>query len=265
LRFPLPFRLAGLTVLIAFVIAGAAWARPAPDQPVPIRSLRSIVSHYRTLTWTYERAARERRTRTSYLDRRTTDRAYLQWAIDTWTRRSYLARARALDRIHRRFGVRLPATPRLHGRLSDRVAYSKRLALRLRRIYPGHVSRAFASARSTNGRATLRLWQRRSAVAALDLVRHGVVRLEIPPPLLEAFSCIHRFEGAWGSNTGNGYYGGLQMDVSFQSRYGHDFAARWGTADNWPAWAQLTAAVRAYRSGRGFSPWPNTARFCGLL
>jgi hypothetical protein len=265
LRFPLPFRFAGLALLIAFVIAGAASARPGPDQPLPVRSLRSIVGHYRTLTWTYERAAHERRTPTSYTDRRTTDRSYLQWQIDTWTRRSYLARVRALDRIHRRFGVRLPATPRLHGRLSDRVAYSRMIALRLRKVYPGHVSRAFASARLTNRKATLRLWQKRSAAAALDLVRHGVARPDIPSSLFEAFTCIHRFEGGWGSNTGNGYYGGLQMDISFQSRYGHDFAARWGTADNWPAWAQLAAAVRAYRSGRGFSPWPNTARFCGLL
>jgi hypothetical protein len=265
LRFSLPFRLAGLALLIAFVIAGAAWARPGPDQPVPVRSLRAIVGHYRTLTWTYERAAHERRTPTSYTDRRTTDRGYLQWAIDTWTRRSYHAQARALDRIRRTFRVTLPATPRLHGRLSDRVAYSRRLTLRLRKIYPGHVTRAFASARSSSGRATLRLWQRRSAAAALALLRHGVARPELPASLLEAFGCIHRFEGAWGSNTGNGYYGGLQMDVSFQRRYGHEFEARWGTADNWPVWAQLTAAVRAYRSGRGFSPWPNTARFCGLL
>lgn len=83
--------------------------------------------------------------------------------------------------------------------------------------------------------------------------------------LLQAFSCIHHYEGAWDSNTGNGYYGGLQMDLDFQNSYGADFLARWGTADNWPIWAQIQAAVRAYRSGRGFGPWPNTARACGLL
>jgi len=47
--------------------------------------------------------------------------------------------------------------------------------------------------------------------------------------------------------------------------YGSEFVGRWGTADNWPAWAQLEAAARAHDSGRGFTPWPNTARFCGLL
>ena len=83
--------------------------------------------------------------------------------------------------------------------------------------------------------------------------------------LNDAFLCIHHYEGAWTSNTGNGYYGGLQMDQRFMQRYGSDFVGRWGTADNWPTWAQLEAAARAHDSGRGFTPWPNTARSCGLL
>jgi hypothetical protein len=87
----------------------------------------------------------------------------------------------------------------------------------------------------------------------------------IPAFLQDAFLCIHHYEGAWNANTGNGYYGGLQMDVGFQSRYGSEFVRKWGTADNWPVWAQLAAAVRAYQSGRGFYPWPNTARVCGLI
>lgn len=79
------------------------------------------------------------------------------------------------------------------------------------------------------------------------------------------FTCIHHYEGAWNANTGNGYYGGLQMDIDFQNSYGAEFKRLWGTADNWPAWAQIQAARRAYDSGRGFNPWPNTARACGLL
>lgn len=90
-------------------------------------------------------------------------------------------------------------------------------------------------------------------------------RSPIPGNLLSAFSCIHKYEGAWNANTGNGYYGGLQMDRRFQSLYGSDFVARWGTADNWPIYYQLVAAVRAYKAGRGFYPWPNTARACGLI
>lgn len=78
------------------------------------------------------------------------------------------------------------------------------------------------------------------------------------------WSCIHGGEGAWNSNTGNGYYGGLQMDISFQRSYGPEFL-RFGYADEWPVWSQLIAAERAYYSGRGFYPWPNTARACGLI
>lgn len=91
----------------------------------------------------------------------------------------------------------------------------------------------------------------------------------VVPPLdaylVSAFTCIHHYEGAWNANTGNGYYGGLQMDLAFQSRYGGEYLSKWGTADAWPVWAQLNAAIRAYKSGRGFYPWPNTARACGLI
>ena len=76
-------------------------------------------------------------------------------------------------------------------------------------------------------------------------------------------SCIHRYEGSWTANTGNGYYGGLQMDSTFERDYGSEFVAMWGSANRWPAAVQITVALRAYAS-RGFSPWPNTARSCGL-
>ena len=32
----------------------------------------------------------------------------------------------------------------------------------------------------------------------------------------EKWRCIHEHEGAWNANTGNGYYGGLQMTLWFQ-------------------------------------------------
>jgi hypothetical protein len=82
-------------------------------------------------------------------------------------------------------------------------------------------------------------------------------------PRESAWLCIHRHEGAWNANTGNGYFGGLQMDRSFMATYGPEFLSRWGTADRWPFWAQLRAADRAF-AGRGFGPWPNTRRMCGL-
>jgi hypothetical protein len=160
--------------------------------------------------------------------------------------------------------VKLPKPPKLYAQLSDRVTYSRRLALSLRHIYPGTVTRRFASATGSTGRETLQLWQRRSALAAVAVAEHGLGS-PIPAGLYDSFMCIHHYEGAWNSNTGNGYYGGLQMDLTFQSLYGAEFLNRWGTADNWPVWAQLQSAVRAYQSGRGFGPWPNTARACGLI
>ena len=66
------------------------------------------------------------------------------------------------------------------------------------------------------------------------------------------------------ANTGNGYYGGLQMNIKFQLTFGSAFFGRWGTADNWPVWAQVVVARRAYSNGLGFTPWPNTSRACGL-
>lgn len=271
MRFTQPLCLAAVAALVSFALAGAALAtstvRPA-DPPATVRALRAIADHYRTITWTYERAARAGKTPSSLSYRKSADRAYLQWTIDTWTRRAYAARRRALASIEHKLAVDLPAGPSLHARLSRRVAYSKRLTLRLRRIYPGTVTRSFASARAGSGRALLQLWQARSASSALAVALHArrePLVPEIPDFLASAFSCIHRYEGAWTSNTGNGYYGGLQMDLAFQSRYGGRYLTRWGTADNWPAWAQLDTAARAYRSGRGFSPWPNTARFCGLI
>jgi hypothetical protein len=71
--------------------------------------------------------------------------------------------------------------------------------------------------------------------------------------------------GNWSINSGNGYYGGLQMDISFQRTYGGELLRRKGTANRWTAAEQMWVAERAYESGRGFYPWPNTARSCGLI
>lgn len=77
------------------------------------------------------------------------------------------------------------------------------------------------------------------------------------------WSCIHRHEASW-TDPNAPYYGGLQMDIQFMRSHGSDFLRIFGTADKWPVWAQLRVAERAYKT-RGFYPWPNTARYCGLL
>jgi hypothetical protein len=266
-RLPLPLSLAGLAVLLTFALAGSAYAQRSvrPGHPVSVQALRALADHYRSLTWTFQRAAHVPRTATSYSYRRSTNGDYLRWTIATWTRRAYTARDRALTRLEHRLSVRIPEPPGLRSRMARRVSYSRAVALKLRRIYPGRVTRNFASARRDSGGETLRLWQKRLAAATAQVLAHSAARPAIPAFLQGAFLCIHRYEGAWDSNTGNGYYGGLQMDAGFQSRYGADYLRRWGTADNWPSWAQVHAAVRAYRSGRGFYPWPNTARVCGLI
>ena len=84
------------------------------------------------------------------------------------------------------------------------------------------------------------------------------------PPHKAAFLCIHRYEGSWPSNTGNGYYGGLQMNLGFQRTYAPWLLRAKGTADHWTPLEQMWTAEKAAKS-RGFYPWPNTARSCGLL
>ncbi len=75
--------------------------------------------------------------------------------------------------------------------------------------------------------------------------------------------CIHGHEGAWNDPNGP-YHGGLQMNSGFMAAYGGDLLERYGTADHWPPAAQVAVAERAYEA-RGFNPWPNTARACGVL
>jgi hypothetical protein len=55
------------------------------------------------------------------------------------------------------------------------------------------------------------------------------------------------------------------MDISFQRHYGARSAAAKGTANHWTPLEQMWVAEHAHRSGRGFYPWPNTARACGLI
>lgn len=83
-------------------------------------------------------------------------------------------------------------------------------------------------------------------------------------PHLSAWLCIHSHEGSW-TDGGSPYYGGLQMDIGFQSHYGSALLRSKGTANNWTPMEQMLVAERAFRSGRGFYPWPATARMCGLI
>ncbi len=98
-----------------------------------------------------------------------------------------------------------------------------------------------------------RAWHRRE-IAAAELAHN--------PPQLRAWYCIHRYEGSW-TDPAAPYWGGLQMDWTFQSAYGSWLLRHQGTADHWTPLEQIWAAVRAWRE-RGFSPWANSARDCGV-
>lgn len=84
------------------------------------------------------------------------------------------------------------------------------------------------------------------------------------PAHYSAWLCIHGHEGSW-DDDGSPYYGGLQMDIEFQSSYGGELLAKKGTANNWTPLEQMWVAEKAFSSGRGFYPWPNTAHLCGLI
>jgi hypothetical protein len=53
------------------------------------------------------------------------------------------------------------------------------------------------------------------------------------------------------------------MDWTFMKTYGADYLRRYGPAHNWTPGMQIEVAARAWRT-RGFGPWPNTRRSCGL-
>lgn len=70
--------------------------------------------------------------------------------------------------------------------------------------------------------------------------------------------CVHSNEGSW-TDTSATYMGGMQFDESTWTSNG-------GTGN--PGQASITTQLRvsytAWRH-RGWHPWPNTARMCGLL
>lgn len=127
----------------------------------------------------------------------------------------------------------------------------QRLMRRPRTAYAGTARRA----RSVAYRRWVRnLWVRRARRARTRAMN---------PPHKRQWLCIHRYEGAW-DDPNAPYYGGLQMDREFQATYGPRLLRAKGTADHWTPLEQMWVAERAYRT-RGFYPWPNTARYCGLL
>jgi hypothetical protein len=105
-----------------------------------------------------------------------------------------------------------------------------------------------------------RLWRRDAWRIRAERARF---RAHHPPHLAE-WRCIHRWEGSW-TDPNSPYYGGLQMDLAFQRAYGPGLLRHKGTANHWAPYEQMWVAERALKAGRGFHPWPLTARRCGLI
>ena len=117
------------------------------------------------------------------------------------------------------------------------------------------MGRPLTPPRLVRGLKPVQVWRSRALSAR---------RQALNPPHKRQWLCIHRYEAPWHAHTGNGYYGGLQMDVGFQRFYAPSLLRTKGTADHWSPLEQIWTAERALKS-RGFWPWPNTARYCGLL
>jgi len=101
----------------------------------------------------------------------------------------------------------------------------------------------------------LRQWRRR-AIRARHQAHH--------PPHARAWRCLQRFEGAW-DDADDPYWGGLQMDRGFMRQYAPRHLLRRGWANEWTPIEQMWVAERALGAGRGFYPWPNAGRICGLV
>jgi hypothetical protein len=142
-----------------------------------------------------------------------------------------------------------------------------------------HWSRHIRSFRAGTRRWLTVIRGRPPAHAARSLELHSLIRLRRlahawrhrlhaawwranHPPHFAGWLCIHRYEGSW-TDSGSPYWGGLQMDLSFQATYGGWLLRHKGTADHWSPLEQIWVAVRASHI-RGYSPWPNTSRYCGM-
>jgi hypothetical protein len=67
--------------------------------------------------------------------------------------------------------------------------------------------------------------------------------------------------GHWAANTGNGYFGGVQMDMTFWRSYGGPaFAARPDLASR----AQQIAVAERGLARQGWAAWPACSRRLGL-
>ena len=157
--------------------------------------MRVLVEHYRELTWTY-RARRASEADAQLAPRPPHERREVPPAVDRHLDASRVPRAAARARGHPPAAARAaaagacPARPALLRASATADGSLSACAGSIQGTSP----RRFAQAEASTARATLRLWQRRSAAAALVVSTHEPA---IPAWLHDSFLCIHRFEGSW--------------------------------------------------------------------
>ncbi len=241
--------LAMLCVLCAFgggvaasVVARADAADRVHASAAVGNELIAQIDHYRNVTWRWQKRMGVPTSRSAASAARSPDPAYRRWVLDLWKQRA--------DRVQQRAARWLVVRADEYRRT---VAHWETVI--------GRGSRPVRGLASVSG-GTLR--QREARMLDWRDRARNVLRVAQNPPRLAAWECIHRFEGSW-TDRGSPYYGGLQMDLTFQRRYGGYLLRTKGTADRWTPLEQMWVAERAYRSGRGFYPWPSTARTCGLI
>jgi hypothetical protein len=223
-----------LGVSVAAVATGGADAA-SRTQRAGDANVVAQIQHLQRTAWHWQRVLGVKRTASDFSPARSTDPAYRVWVRELWRRRAV--------RLHR-------AADRFMARKID--AMQAQVA-HWRRVMGKAPLRQVASAGT-----------REQAYVAWRRTARSTLRRAAHPPYLRSWRCIHRYEGSW-RDGGGPYYGGLQMDLDFQRHYGRYLLTTKGTADRWTPLEQMWVAARAYRSGRGFYPWPNTARACGLL
>jgi hypothetical protein len=121
--------------------------------------------------------------------------------------------------------------------------------------------------RTPNRKRYLKVRDRRFRLHVMHQWRRRAVRAKrraYNPPHEPHWRCIQRYEAEW-TDDRDPYWGGLQMDRAFMRTYAPRHLLRRGWANRWTAVEQMWVAERALRAGRGFYPWPNAARICGLL
>ena len=223
--------LCALCALAGMLTAVVSTSRAGAAEATPAAE----IVRYQRITWHWQDLMGVRRTASSFSPVRSTDPAYRRWVLDLWQRRAKRLRVNARAWMSREI--------RVYQSEVDHWQHVMDLG-------------PLRQTASSGGRElTFLRWR--------QLARH-VLREASHPPYLAAWECIHRYEGSW-TDSRAPYYGGLQMDLGFQQRYGGYLLRLKGTAEHWTPLEQRWVAARAHRSGRGFYPWPNTARACGLL